>query len=325
MKSKAVRLKEPGQLVLTEKDLQPGLGEVVVKTFQTSICDADLRAYKGLYMPEDLPSFEWIGHEGGGEVVEVGEGVREFKPGDFVMCFGPNNAWSEYFKAHVNTLLPAIDGMSKEYCCLGEPLAVGMFGVFQSGIQLGDEAAVFGLNFQGLLAVEGLKKRGAKRVICIDYSKKHMDIARELGADVVLNTDQVDVVQAIRELTSDRGVDVALHSCGYWNPNAEAYFNKCIQVVRDEGIMISLPDMMSAINVSLHRIHHHAMEIRFPAIMHHNPEFLRQWVPRVLRPVRDGFIDPSKLITAEFPLHEVEKAILVFEEDLEQVKIVLKP
>lgn len=53
----------------------------IVKTYQTSVCDADLRAFQGQYMPEDLPSFKWIGHGGGGEIVTVGPGVREFKPG----------------------------------------------------------------------------------------------------------------------------------------------------------------------------------------------------------------------------------------------------
>lgn len=325
MKSDAVCLTDVRKLELVELDLEAGVAEVIVKTFQTSICDADLRAYRGLYMPEDLPSFKWIGHEGGGEVVEVGAGVREFKAGDKVMCFGPNNAWSTYFKAHVKTLQPVPDGLDMELACLGEPTTVGMFGVFQSGIQLGDEVCVVGLNFQGMLAVEGLKKRGAKRVIAVDYSDKHLKMAKQRGADVGLNTNSTDAVKAIREMTSGRGVDVAFHSCGYWNPHAEEYFNLCVEVVRDEGILVSVPDMMSPIKANLHRLHHHAIDIRFAAVMHHNPEFLTQWVPRLLRPVADGYIDVKSLITASFQLSEIQEAVQTFDTDADQVKIVVRP
>ena len=326
MKVKSVCLTAPERLELMERDLKAGAGEVIVKTFQTSICDADLRAFQGQHMPEDLPSFKWIGHEGGGTVVDVGDGVREFKPGDQVMCFGPNNAWSTHFKAHVNTLLPLPEGLPIEIGCLGEPTAVGMFGVFQSGVQLGDDVCVVGLNYQGLIAVEGLKKRGAKRVIAVDYSDVHLKMAKTRGADMLINTTTTaGAIEEIRETTSGRGVDVAFHSCGYWNSEAEAYFNLCCHIIRDEGILVSIPDMMSPIKAQLHRLHHHAIDVRFPAIMHHGPDFLRRWVPRVLRPAADGLIDAKGLITSEFSLSDFESAIRKYDSDPNQVKIVMRP
>lgn len=326
MKAKAVCLTATRKLEMIERELDAGVGEVIVETRQTSICDADLRAFQGQQMPEDLPSFKWIGHEGGGEVVAVGPGVREFKPGDPVMCFGPNNAWATHFKAHVNTLLPLPEGLPMEIGCLGEPTAVGMYGVFESGVQLGDDVCVVGLNFQGLLAVEGLKKRGAKRVIAVDYSDAHLDLAAARGADLVLNSETVaDVAAEVRAITSGRGVDVAFHSCGYWNAKAEDYFNLCCLVVRDEGILVSIPDMMSPITAQLHRLHHHAVDVRFAAIMHHGPDFLRRWVPRVLRPVADGLIDAGQLVTAVFSLEDYQAAIRTYDEDPDQVKIVMRP
>ena len=326
MKVKSVCLTAPRKIEFVERELEAEVGEVIVKTFQTSICDADLRAFQGQHMPEDLPSFKWIGHEGGGEVVAVGPGVREFKPGDAVMCFGPNNAWSSHFKAHVTALLPLPDGLPLEIGCLGEPTAVGMFGVFKSGVQLGDDVCVTGLNYQGLLAVEGLKKRGAKRVIAVDYSDAHLKMAEARGADVLLNTQTSrDAVEEVYKITSGRGVDVAFHSCGYWNPNAEAYFNVCCHIVRDEGILATVPDMMSPITAHLHRLHHHAIDVRFPAVMHHGPDFLKRWVPRVLRPIADGLLDVKGLITAEFPLEDFEKAIRTYDADPDQVKIIMRP
>ncbi|GGG19120.1 zinc-dependent alcohol dehydrogenase [Paenibacillus abyssi] len=307
------------------RQLELAEDEILVKMTQASICDADLRAWSGMHMPSDLPSFAHIGHEGGGEVVEIGKKVREFKVGDKVMAFGPLNTFSHYFKGPVQNFIKVPDGLDMEIACLGEPICVGMFGVFHSGVQLGDIALVAGLNFQGMIAVQGLKKRGAHKVIAVDYSDAHLALAKKIGADFVLNTNTQDVREEIKELTKGKGVDTTLHSCGYWNPRTEDYFNMCIDITRDEGVLSSLPDMMSPINVGLHRLHHHAIDIRFNALMHHSPEFLRIWVPLLMRPVVQGDIDIKALITDSYPLSQVNEAMKKFSEDEDQVKILLKP
>lgn len=325
MKTKAVRLAGKHALEWVDRDLSPREGEVVVRCHQTSVCDADLRAWQGKHMPEDLPGFEWIGHEGGGEVVEVGPGVREFKVGDHVMCFGPNNAWAEYWRAHADTLVKAPEGMDMDIACLGEPISVGMYGVFETNTKVGDDAAVVGLNFQGLLAVQAIKRSGAGRVIAIDYSDRHLEIAKARGADIVINTTKTDAVAEVREITKGRGCDVVYHSCGYWNPRHEEYFNIGCDVVKDEGTYVSVPDLMTNPTARLHRLHHHAIDMKFAAIMHHNPHFLKMWVPRVMRPVAMGYVDVEGLLTASFALNEFEAAIRKFDEDPDQVKVRMKP
>ncbi|WP_197409868.1 alcohol dehydrogenase catalytic domain-containing protein, partial [Haloferax profundi] len=82
---------EPGCLELVERDLSLAPDEVLVETEQASICDADFRAWKGMDIPDDLPDgiFTYPGHEGSGTVLEVGNKVREYEPGDRVMLFGP--------------------------------------------------------------------------------------------------------------------------------------------------------------------------------------------------------------------------------------------
>lgn len=325
MKVTAARLAGARRVELTQRELELAEDEVLVQTHQASICDADLRAYRGLYMPEDLPSFEFPGHEGGGRVVEVGSRVRRFKPGDFVMLFGPHNSMAPYFKAREDDLHLAPEGMDPSVAALGEPIAVGMFGVFQSNVQLGDQVVVTGLNFQGLIAVQGLKGRGARTVIAVDYSDAHLRLAQKLGADITVDTTRDDALAAILDLTHGRGADVVFHSCGYWNPRAEEYFNLSIQAVCDEGTLVSLPDMMGPITTSLHRLHHHGVEVRFPALMHHGPDFRRRWVPRVLRPVAEGLIQIKPLITASRRLEEVAEAFRLFDEDPDQVKVILTP
>jgi len=327
VKTTCVHMPRPGVLQLVERDLTLEEDEVLVKTYQSSICDADLRAWQGQFIPDDIPPncFPWMGHEGGGEVVEVGSKVREFKVGDKVMLFGPDNAMSTYFKAKVQNLYKVPDGLDMELACLAEPICVGVFGVMDSGVKLGDTVVVAGLNFQGLIAVEGFKKSGAEKVIAVDYSDAHLEMAKKRGADVTINTTKENAKEAILELTRGRGVDLAYHSCGYWNPRTEEYYNLCIDVTRDEGTVASLPDIMSPIRVNLHRFHHHAMEVRFPAFMHHGPEFRMRWIPRLLNPVIKGMLDIKSLITASYPLSKIEEAMQKYNDDPDQVKILIKP
>lgn len=325
MIAKCTYLSNPMEIKLVERELKLEDNEVLVKTHRSSVCDADLRAWKGLYMPEDLPSFATIGHEGGGTIVEIGSKVTDFKVGDMVMAFGPHNLLSNYFKAPVQNLHMVPEGLDMDIACLGEPACVGMYGVFCSGVRLGDTVLVAGLNFQGQIGVEGLKKMGASMLIAVDYSDAHLDLAKKHGADIIINTKREDAKKILMELTGNKGVDVSFHSCGYWNPRSEEYFNLCIDTTRDEGIISSIPDIMSPIKVNTHRLHHHAMDLRFSAVMHHGPEFRKRWVPRLMQPIVKGLIDIKSLITDIYPLSRIDEAFVKFNEDEDQIKIYIDP
>lgn len=325
MRIESALLKGKYDLNLVERDLKLNEDEVLVEVYQSSICDADLRAYKGLEMPSDLPKFDYLGHEGGGIVVKRGSKVREFKVGDQVMLFGPHASFSKYFKAPVDNLHKVPKGMDMRTASLGEPISVGMFAVTETNSQLGDVVAVVGLNFQGLIAVQALKKRGASKVIAIDYSDKHLNIAKEVGADELINTTKQDTFKAVKALNGGELCDVVFHSCGYWNPRAEEYFNLAVELTCDEGTLVSVPDMMSPLTVGLHRIHHHGITIKFPALMHHSPSFRKIWVPKLMKMVQKGGIRIDPLITDEYQIDNVKDAMQKFHDDLDQVKIILKP
>lgn len=340
MKTESVHMPEPGKLEVIERELTPAEDEVLVETARASICDADLRAWRGMSIPDDLPDgiFDYPGHEGSGTVLEIGSKVREYEPGDRVMLFGPDNSFSTHFTAPVESLQKAPDGIDLEVASLGEPACVGIYGVFESGVQPGDDVLVAGLNFQGQIAVEGLKKKGAATVIAVDHRESRLDVAKDRGADVVLNSETDEVGAIVEEHTQynadedasghasgDAGVDVGFHSCGYWNPHAEEYFNLTVQNTRDEGIVVSIPDLMDPIEPDLHRIHHHGMEARFPNLMHHGPEFLDRWVPRLMKPVVNDTIDIESLITDTYSLSEANTAMERYSDDESQIKVTLKP
>jgi len=317
----AICLTGARKLERRKRVLEAGPNDVIVETTSASICDADLRAWRGLHMPGDLPSFEWIGHEGGGHVIEVGANVTDFAIGDHVMCFGPNNSWARHFKAHSDTVLKSPSNLTAVTADLGEPTAVGLYAAMRANVQLGDRVAVIGLNYQGLLAVQALKRGGASELVAMDYSDRHLEIAKARGADKAINIEASGLASAM-ELGH---FDIVFHSCGYWNPRAEEYFNLAIRLTRDEGHFVSVPDMMRSATVDLHRFHHHAIQVTFPALMHHNPNYLKIWTPRVLRPLATGQIDLDGLITGNCTLDTVEDAMHAFDTDLDHVKITIQP
>jgi L-iditol 2-dehydrogenase len=141
MRSEAIRMiKADGQnkteydIVLDERDIELDDHEILVKTVQASVCDADLRYWSGLPWPNDLPPFEWPGHEGGGIVADIGSKVRKVKLGDRVMRFGLDGCWAQHFKSPERNIYKAPDGLSDLAAFMGEPVAVGMYGVFASSL-----------------------------------------------------------------------------------------------------------------------------------------------------------------------------------------------
>ena len=322
MKVNCIKLESERTLIWEERDLTPGEDEVLVRTEQTSICDADLRAYRGMHMPEDLPSFDYIGHEGGGVVVQVGSKVREFKEGDRVSVYGPHNTFASHFRAKADNLHMIPDGMEMSMGCLGEPLYVGAYGAYEADPPLGSTVAAVGLNFQGLLAVQIFKKRGVGKLIAVDYSDKHLDIAKQFGADVCINTTKTDALAEVLELTGGKLCRTVFHSCGYWNPRFQEYFNLSRELTQDEGTLASVPDMMSPMTeTSFHRIHHHAIEIKLPAAMHHSPAFRKIWVPRVMDMIMGAQLDVAPLLTGTFKIAEFISAMEDFDKNEDHVKV----
>jgi len=177
MKVKTGRVDGIGKLILTDRELELEETDILVKTHSASICLADVQIYKKGYYAEGTPlSFPlYPGHEGGGTVEKVGSRVDEFKPGDKVILMhdvragglGPGGM-ATYFKAKAMDLVPVPEGMDMDLACLAETISPFVFVVQKCGVKLGDIVVVTGLNFIGQIVAQGVKKRGAYKVIVVD-------------------------------------------------------------------------------------------------------------------------------------------------------------
>jgi len=206
-------------------------GEILVKVKACGICGSDLMEW---YRKKNAPAV--LGHEITGEIVEVSDGVKEYKVGDriFVSHHVPCNTchyclnghhtacptlhqtnlypggFSEYIRApKINVdrgvyLLP--DDLSFEDGTFIEPLACVIRAQRLMGIRPGHTVLVLGSGISGLLHIHLASKLGAGRVIATDINEYRMDMAREIGADFVIHGEE-DVPSRVREVNGGRLLD----------------------------------------------------------------------------------------------------------------------
>src|ERR1700730_6158377 len=202
-----------------------GDGQVIIEVHAAGICGTDLHIYLDEF--ETNPPVT-IGHELAGVIVELGRGVVEFKVGDRVttetyfstcghcldcrrgrrnLCLHRRSIGSKQDGAFTKFLLtPASnlhlvpDELDLESAALTEPLACTVHGVLETaGVQAGDNVVLTGPGPIGLLALQLAKAAGAKAVMIGTHCDiNRLKLAKELGADGVINVEEVDhVVEAV--------------------------------------------------------------------------------------------------------------------------------
>ncbi len=305
MKIQTIRLPESKRVEVIEAELPgPAEGQVLVKTYQSSICGTDRNIYNGILPPGLKFPITMLGHEGGGTVMEVGKGVRKYKAGDRVMSCKKNGTFADYFLSLEENLHSIPAEMDLELGSLGEPLACVMYSIFNSGVQLGDTVAVLGLGFAGQLMVQGAKKKGAMRVMGIDPLTGKRDLARNLGADLVFDPKVPDSEKAIMDWTKGAGVDVVFEAAG-----TENSMNMATRILRKNGTLALYSWVMEPVRLNISRWHDDGMNIRTTCVMHVNTPYERlAWFDRLLAPYWKGLIEVKPLLTGPFPLKDVPRA-----------------
>ena len=247
----------------------PGVGEALVKVTLTTICGTDVHILKGEYpVKEGLT----VGHEPVGVVEALGPGVTGYAPGDRVIvgaitpcgqcraCLSGNHSqcgrdegyqaiggWrfgntingcqAEYVlvpNAQANLArIPA--GLSDEEVLLcPDIMSTGFSAAENGGVRVGDAVAVFADGPIGLCATAGARLCGASLVLGVDCVPNRLEFARRMGADVVIDYTQQDVVAEIKRLTGG-GVDVAIEALG-----TQGTFENALRSVRPGGTVSSL-------------------------------------------------------------------------------------
>lgn len=216
-------------------------GEVLVKVAAVGVCGSELEAFRH-HNPRRTPPLI-MGHEFCGEIIELhpsaandgwhagdrvvcnalvpcGECVR-CKRGDPHLCarrqiFGMHRpgAFAEYVNVPVRALIPWPAGMPAEHAALAEPLGNGVHMVNLVKDLQPATVLVIGAGPIGLLAQQAFQALLGVTTYAADLSEARLAVARHLGAAQVFNPRDVDVVQAVRDLTGGEGVDVVIDAVG---------------------------------------------------------------------------------------------------------------
>lgn len=318
---------EVGGLSFEDREIpKPGIGEILIRNRATAICGTDSHIYNWDAWSQrrvQLPRI--IGHEFAGDVVEVGPGVRHIKVGDFVTGEGHITCGfcrnCRMGQGHVCESWKGIgydiDGCFREYLChpeantvindknldprvaaIQDPLGNAIHVVFAADC-VANRVAVFGLGPVGMLAVAVLKAISAAEIFAVGRKNPYrLDMARRLGAHHVIASNDVDVVQYIKDHTDGKGVDVVLEISG--NPKAVQDGLKSLRMGGDL-VLIGTSNESSTIDL--------AGDVVFRSTRIHGITGRKLWDTwyKMKGLLASGNLDVEPIITHTLPFAEYEK------------------
>ncbi|WP_128478872.1 NAD(P)-dependent alcohol dehydrogenase [Halorussus pelagicus] len=322
-----------GETRMTEKERpQPGPNDAILKPTVALICTSDVHTVHGAIGERENLT---LGHEAVGVVDEVGSEVERFSEGDRAVVGAITPEWgsaaaqdghpsqsggqlggwkfanekdgvfAEY--AHVNeadaNLAHIPDGVTDEeavYVC--DMLSTGFAGAENAAIPMGGTVAVFAQGPVGLMATKGARLQGAGRVIAVESVPERQELAREYGADEIVDFEAVDPVERIHELTDGEGVDAAIEALG-----SEETLADCVAVTKPGGTVSNVGYYGEGGTVDIPR---EAWGVGMA-----EKDIVTDLCPggsvrlgRLLRLIEAGRVDPTKMTTHEFDFENIEEA-----------------
>lgn len=196
-------------------ELRPRSGQVRVRVRACGINFADSLIARGQYQTQPEPPFS-PGFEVAGDILDVGEGVTDFRAGDRVIAITPHGGYAEQVVANVDRCVPMPATMPYEQGA-AFPVVFGTSHIalwHRARLRAGETLVVHGASGGvGLTAVAIGKQLGAT-VIATASSPEKLAVAQEHGADYLIDTRREDVRSRIKELTGGRGADVIYDPVG---------------------------------------------------------------------------------------------------------------
>jgi 2-desacetyl-2-hydroxyethyl bacteriochlorophyllide A dehydrogenase len=295
--------------------------EILVKVEMCSICGTDVHI---MSVPPGYVAKPGtvLGHELVGRVVEIGADVRTIKVGDRLVC-NPNDycgvcvyckanlpnfceniiamgieadgGFAEYVKITERVAHKISDGLSPEIAAFAEPLACLINGKNKIPVSPGDSALVCGAGAIGLMFMQIVKASGAYPVIISEPFETRREVARQCGADIVVDPVNEDLGEIVKKATRI-GVDYALDVVG-------SQLATCLNNVRKGGSVL-LFGLNSKAETSLHQYDITTREVKVMGTWLANASF-----PTAVKILESGKLNLKPLITHVIPLEDTLKGI----------------
>jgi alcohol dehydrogenase len=315
-----------------------GVGEAVIRITLTTICGTDLHILRGEYAVK--PGLV-IGHEPVGVIEELGDGVTGYKIGDRVLVgaitpcgqcraclsaqwaqcghgqgveaiggwrFGNtiNGAQAEYLlvpNAQANLAKIPDELTDEQVVLLADIASTGFSGAESGNILIGDTVVVFAQGPIGLCATAGAKLMGASFIIGVESDPVRMKMSKRMGADVVLDPNDGDLVLEIKKLTGG-GADVAIEALGI-----QQTFENCLRCLRPGGTLSSLGVYSGKLQMPYDAF---AAGIGDYKIVTTLCPGGKERMRRLMAMVQSKRFDPTPLLTHTFSLDQIVEAYDLF-------------
>ena len=347
---------EPGRIVLDDKIIPDvGPGDALIRITTTTICGTDVHILKGEYPVERGLT---VGHEPVGVIEKLGRSVEGYTEGQRVIAgaicpsgysnacldglcaqdgqsaahgLKPLGGWrfgntidgaqAEYLLVPdaMANLAPVPDGLSDEEVLMcPDIMSTGFAGAESGNIKIGDTVAVFAQGPIGLCATAGARLRGATTIIAVESVPERIEMAKRVGADIVIDFSKQDPVAEILRLTRGRGVDVAIEALGL-----QSTFQQCLEILKPGGTLSSLGVYSEDLKIPLSAFHAGLGDNKIvTSLCPGGKERMR----RLMNAIESGRVDLKPMITHRYSLDRIEEAYLLFANQQDGVlKIAITP
>lgn len=273
-----------------------------------------------------------LGHEFSGEVVEVGSEVRNVKVGDRVSgapllpchrcvdCLRGHysqcknysfigsrtfGSWAEYVKMPAINAVKVPERVDFVEGAFFEPTTVALHGLFVMDFRGGCDVAIVGMGTIGLLTLQCARVLGAKRIFAFDVDPKKLDIAREYGADVCINTGDENFKEIIKDFTDGRGFEMVVEAAG-----VEFTEKLCLEIAANKGTVMFIGTPSKPVTFQpreFEYINRKELTVRGSWMSYSAPFPGREWELTAYY-FEKGYIKVEKLIDRIIPLKDIADA-----------------
>ena len=340
---KAILLSEPGQIGLIDlPEEDPGPGEVKLRIQSCSVCGSDLEGLHGQHPKLTFPRV--MGHEVASVVEAIGEGVtglrigdrvagtgrkacrsceacRDGRPADCTDVGGPgftaHGAYAEAMTVVARGLTPIPENLTFDEAAVAQPAAIANHAVSgRARVQHGETILIQGCGPIGLSAMMLAKLKGA-RVISTDIVDYRVQRARELGADLAINTAKEDLFSPILDLTNGEGVDKVVECVG---GDQDDTLPQAVEAVRKSGLVVVVGSFAA------NRATIPIIDFKFSEKSVIGSQGMPEGYDPVFELMSSGQLNVEPLITHRVPLDQAPHALDLMDRKAENVmKVVLQP
>ena len=277
---KALVLEEYNKLVYRDMpDPQINDDEVLIEVKACGICGSDVHGMDGSSGRRHPPLI--MGHEASGVIVDKGSAVRGFERGERVtfdstiycgccyycrqglinLCdnrrvlgvsppeYRQHGAFAQFVAVPEHILYRLPDNLSFVQAAMVEPVSIAFHAVALTPISLGDSAVVIGSGMVGIFVIQALRAAGCGQVIAVDLEQSKVELAMELGADIGLRADKVEVAEEVQKLTDGKGANIAVEVVGN-----TAAVNAAIGSLRKGGALTIVGNLAATVDFPLQEV-----------------------------------------------------------------------